>query len=77
MGVIAGVVVIILGYLVMSSGISDDPATNDGIWNSPAAVTFGPILLGLGYCVIIPFALLYRFNKNQDDQIDGTAVDNV
>jgi hypothetical protein len=56
----AGIAVLILGYVLMSTGIADDPLKNQGVWNNAMAVTVAPILLGLGYCVIIPFALLYR-----------------
>lgn len=55
-----GIAVIVIGYLLMSTGIADDPLNNQGVWNNASAVTIAPILLGLGYCVIVPFALLYR-----------------
>src|SRR5687768_9332586 len=51
-----GIAVIIVGYLLMSTGIADDPVNNEGVWNNPMAVTIAPIVLVLGYCVIIPFA---------------------
>ena len=70
-GVIVGVVVIVVGYLLMSTAITNDPANNDGIWNNFSAVTLGPILLGLGYCVIVPLSLLYRFNK--EEMVEGDA----
>src|SRR5687767_14279443 len=57
---LAGIAVIIVGYFLMSLGIADDPLKNQGVWNRPEAVTIAPILLGLGYCIIIPYALLYR-----------------
>jgi hypothetical protein len=65
----AGIAVIIIGYLLMSSGIADDPLHNDGVWNNASAVTIAPILLGLGYCVIIPFALLYRRKGETVEQV--------
>ena len=41
---LAGLVVIILGYFTLSQG----------------SITLAPILLVLGYCVILPVAILYR-----------------
>lgn len=40
----AGLLAIILGYFTLSQG----------------SITLAPILLVLGYCVIIPIAILYR-----------------
>ena len=45
-----GVAVIILGYIVMING--DDV--------SPLSITIAPIILIIGYCVVIPFGLIYR-----------------
>ncbi len=45
-----GVGVIIIGYLFMLEG------SVDGVM----PIVIAPILLVIGYCIIIPFALLYR-----------------
>ncbi|MBC8174400.1 MAG: DUF3098 domain-containing protein [Candidatus Marinimicrobia bacterium] len=45
-----GVVVIIIGYIVMTTGEV----------NSFQSLTLAPILLFVGYVVIIPIALIYR-----------------
>lgn len=68
-GIGAGILLIVIGYLCMSTGMvpREQAASNDGIWNNSLAVTVAPILLVLGYCVIIPFFLLYRFNKQNGD----------
>ncbi|MEO0088669.1 MAG: hypothetical protein ABIK77_05990 [candidate division WOR-3 bacterium] len=42
---ILGIITIILGYVVLSTG----------------DITIAPILLVLGYCVLIPLALLLKF----------------
>lgn len=63
-----GIAVIVLGYILMGTGISDDPVNNEGVWNSPMAVTIAPILLVIGYCVIVPFAIFFR---RKDDDRDG------
>lgn len=65
-GIGAGIGVIVLGYILMSTGITADVANNDGIWNSSSAVTFGPILLAIGYCVIVPYFIFKRFRKDGD-----------
>ena len=48
---LAGVIVIGLGFLSLSKG----------------SITLAPILLVAGYCVIIPVALLVRVGKNKKD----------
>jgi len=58
-----GLAVILLGYMLMATGISDEPATVDGKWNNPMAVTIAPILLVIGYTVIIPYGIIKRFKK--------------
>ncbi len=63
-GIALGVVVIVIGYLLMATGIPEDPANNEGIWNNAKAVSIAPILLTLGYCVIIPIAIFFRPKKN-------------
>lgn len=64
-----GVATIVVGYLLMATGIGGDYAAVDGTWNNPMAVTIAPILLVIGYCVIIPFSILKYFphsEKNND-----------
>lgn len=61
---VGGVAVIVVGYLLMSTGIPDDPANNEGIWNNTSAVVLAPLLLTIGYCVIVPVAIFYRGRKN-------------
>jgi hypothetical protein len=51
-----GAIVIAIAYGLMSTAISDDPTQ----WNNPLAVTIAPVLLAIGYCVIIPYGLLAR-----------------
>jgi hypothetical protein len=48
--IIAGVVVVIIGFLVMSAG--DDV--------SALSVTIAPMILFIGFCVIIPLGIIYR-----------------
>jgi hypothetical protein len=54
---IAGVVVILLGYIVMAAGDA----------TSPLSVTVAPLILILGYCVLVPIGIIYR-KKNPAPQ---------
>lgn len=45
-----GILVILLGYVALAQG----PA--DSFWS----LTLAPLLLVFGYCVVIPFAILYQ-----------------
>ena len=45
-----GILVLIIGYFFLSKS----PA--EGFWS----LTFAPILLTISYCIIFPFAVLYR-----------------
>ena len=46
----AGLLVIIIGYILLSIGP----------WNSYYSLTAAPIFLVIGYCIIIPVAILYH-----------------
>jgi len=48
--IVAGVVVAIVGMLVMHAGGTVDPLS----------VAVAPLILVLGYCVIVPIGILYR-----------------
>ena len=50
-----GLATIILGYVVMASGTV----------NSFQSLTLAPIMLFVGYLIIIPIALIYRDKKKQ------------
>ncbi len=56
--ILLGVAVIIIGYLLMATGITEKPALPDSTWDNPMAVIIAPILLIIGYCIIIPYALM-------------------
>ncbi len=61
-----GIAVIIIGYLLMLTGLSEEAATVNGTWNNPFAVDVAPIILVIGYCVIIPYGILKSFGKKED-----------
>jgi len=60
-----GIGVILLGYALMATGMTEEAAIVDGTWNNPWAISVAPMLLVLGYCVIIPFAILKFFKKEE------------
>ncbi|MEW5800347.1 MAG: hypothetical protein AB1728_15215 [Bacteroidota bacterium] len=49
-----GLAVIIAGYFALSTSP----------WDNPIALNVAPILLVLGYCVIIPVGIIYKKKKN-------------
>ena len=52
----AGLLVIVIGYIALAQGP----------WNSFWSLTLAPILLVLGYCVVIPLAILYRKKEKKE-----------
>ncbi len=59
---------IILGYVLMATGITEEPALPDGKWNNPLAVTIAPILLFIGYVIIIPLGIYKYFGKDSEQK---------
>ncbi len=57
-----GIGVIILGYLLMATGIGNQPAIPHGRWDNIWSVNIAPIVLVIGYCIIIPYGIFKRFN---------------
>ena len=49
----AGVIIIILGYIIMASGDT----------NSFQSLSLAPVLLFIGYIILLPTALLYNKKK--------------
>lgn len=62
-----GAIVIAIAYGLMSTAISDDPTQ----WNNPMAVTIAPVLLAIGYCIIIPYGLLARKKNSSETSSDS------
>lgn len=72
-----GVGVVAIGFILMATGISDKPSLENGTWNNFFAVDLAPLVLFLGYAVIIPLALFKFFSrskffnkKNSDETIN-------
>lgn len=55
-----GIAVIIIGFLLLASGIGSN-------WDNPLAVSVAPVVLVLGYCVIIPWAIMSG-SKSKSEQ---------
>ncbi|TAE30743.1 MAG: DUF3098 domain-containing protein [Candidatus Kapaibacterium sp.] len=53
-------VVIVLGYGLMATGITSDPQKYLDTWANPMAIVVAPTLLIIAYCVIIPIAIMKR-----------------
>ncbi len=60
-----GLAVIIAGYFALDTSPYDNPI----------ALDVAPILLVAGYCVIIPFGIIYRRKKPAADSV-GQAAEN-
>jgi hypothetical protein len=59
---VLGVIVIAIGYILMEMGGAYDAL----------ALVISPIILVIGYCVIIPFSIFYR--KKQPSQIVADKI---
>lgn len=60
----AGLAVIIAGYVALS-------ATP---WDNPIALTAAPVLLVLGYCVIVPIGIMYRKRNTVPPSADTASA---
>ncbi len=68
-GIGVGVGVILLGYLLMSSGITDEPMTDKSEWNNTTSTVIAPIVLTIAYCIIIPMAIFYKKKGKVGDEV--------
>ncbi|HVN47980.1 MAG TPA: DUF3098 domain-containing protein [Bacteroidota bacterium] len=58
----AGLLLLVLGYLALSQ----EP------WDGAMPLVVAPILLVLGYCVVVPLAILFR-KKSSDEQTPANS----
>lgn len=65
--------VILLGYVLMSTGLSSEYATEEGAWNSPIAISVAPFLLVVGYCVIIPYSIIKYFPTSRTNSNSSSS----
>lgn len=49
----AGIGVLLLGFILLSLGIYTG-------WDNPLSVSVAPVVLIIGYCVVIPWAIMAR-----------------
>lgn len=45
-----GVAVIVVGFVLLSMGMNE--------WDNPLSVSVAPVVLVIGYCVIVPLAIM-------------------
>jgi len=58
----AGLLIIIVGYIVMATGDT----------YSSQSLTVAPIMLFIGYIILIPASLIYKKDKSKSDQGTGS-----
>ncbi|MCO6465218.1 MAG: hypothetical protein J5I53_01255 [Bradyrhizobiaceae bacterium] len=55
-----GIAVIIVGFLLLATGVGSG-------WDNPLAVNVAPVVLVIGYCVVVPWAIMSG-SKKSDQQ---------
>lgn len=58
--------VIVIGYIVMATANTTDPVKHQEIWNGPLVIIVAPIILVIGYCVLMPWAIM-KGRKTTDE----------
>lgn len=61
---VAGIVILAIGYILLSGGGSDDPNTFNPAMFDVRRLTVAPILIVLGFAVEI-FAIMYKGKKKE------------
>lgn len=57
-----GVAVIVVGFVLLSMGMNE--------WDNPLSVSVAPVVLVIGYCVIVPLAIM-RGRSGSSGQENG------
>lgn len=52
--------VILIGFGLMATGMSSPESTTVDIWGNSMAIAVAPILLVVGFCVLVPYAIMKR-----------------
>lgn len=55
-----GLVIIIIGFSLMLTAITDDPQKHQQVWNNPLAISVAPVLLLIGFLGVIPYGLFWH-----------------
>jgi len=63
-----GILLMVLGYVLMATAITDDPQKILEVWNNFLAVTVAPFVLVIAYCAVVPYALWLRNRKVRQEQ---------
>ncbi len=71
--ILAGVATIMLGYILMTLGVTEDAAVIDGKWNNTLSVSVAPVILLIGYCILIPMGIMKDFSKKTDNTDNSKA----
>jgi uncharacterized membrane protein len=76
--ILIGIGVVALGFLLMATGVSDEAAVAEGgSWNNFLAINVAPIVILIGYLVIIPMAIMKFFSKRKKAKIsDNSDINN-
>lgn len=62
---VAGIIILVLGYILLSGGGSDDPNTFNPAMFNAQRLYVAPILIVVGFVVEI-FAIMFNPNKGKD-----------
>ncbi|MBP9990257.1 MAG: DUF3098 domain-containing protein [Bacteroidales bacterium] len=62
---VAGIIILVLGYILLSGGGSDDPNTFNPAMFNAQRLYVSPILIVVGFVVEI-FAIMFNPNKGKD-----------
>lgn len=57
----AAVVVIIVGFLLLAKGIYST-------WDDPLSVDVAPVVLVVGYCILVPLAIMRKNSNNTSNE---------
>lgn len=58
---------IVVGFALMATGMSSPEEATAEKWGNPMALSISPILLVIGFCVLVPYAIMKR-----DKGVDST-----
>lgn len=57
-GIGIGVAVIVVGFILLYMGTVTS-------WDNPLSVSVAPVVLVIGYCVIVPWAIMRKSNESE------------
>ena len=63
----AGLACLLIGFGLMTTAITSDPAKHQQVWDNPLAISIAPIVMVIGLLVLIPYGLFHQ-EKEADEQ---------